>query len=300
MADTAHVFHCAGTPLVGVLSHPPAAAETALLVIVGGPQYRIGSHRQFVQLARSVAAAGHAVLRFDVRGMGDSGGAMRPFEALGDDIGAAIDFLFATLPGLKGVVLWGLCDGASAALMYCHERRDARVAGLCLLNPWVRSAQTLARTQVKHYYLQRLTQPGFWRKLLSGGVAWGALSGLLANLRAARGGDGSRAGGGSNAAAAQLPFQQQMAAAWRDPLRPILLLLSGEDYTAKEFVEAIRSDPAWSGAFDRPGLERHTLAGADHTFSDPAAKRAVERLTSDWLHALDNARSGIAREATTA
>jgi exosortase A-associated hydrolase 1 len=296
MHDTAHVFPGAGgEPLVGVLSHPAQPSDTALLVIVGGPQYRIGSHRQFVQLARSVATAGHAVLRFDVRGMGDSGGAKRSFEAIGDDIGAAIDFLFATLPHLKRVALWGLCDGASAALMYCGERRDPRVAGLCLLNPWVRSEQTLARTQVKHYYLQRLMQPGFWRKLLSGGVAFSALSGLLANVRAARGG-----GKPSGAAAAQRPFQQRMASAWHDPSRPILLLLSGDDYTAKEFIEATRADPAWAGALDRTGVVQHTLADADHTFSDPAAKRAVERLTSDWLHGLAALRNGSPREATTA
>jgi exosortase A-associated hydrolase 1 len=290
MTDTAHVFGCGGEPLVGVLSHPPAASDTALLVIVGGPQYRVGSHRQFVSLARSVAAAGHAVLRFDYRGMGDGGGALRDFEAVGDDLAAAIDFLFETLPGLRRVVLWGLCDGASAALMYCHDRRDPRVAALCLLNPWVRSAQTLARTHVKHYYLQRLTQPGFWRKLLSGRIAWSALSGLLANLRAAR--------GSAPAAASQAPYQQRMAAAWREPGRPILLILSGDDYTAKEFVEATRADPAWAGALQRAGLDQHTLAGADHTFSDPAAKRRVEQLTADWLRTLPAQHRPLPNEAT--
>jgi alpha/beta superfamily hydrolase len=48
-----------------------------VLVIVGGPQYRAGSHRQFTLLARSLAEQGFAVLRFDYRGMGDSTGAMR-------------------------------------------------------------------------------------------------------------------------------------------------------------------------------------------------------------------------------
>lgn len=278
MTDTAHVFECHGEPLVGVLSHPPAPSDTALLVIVGGPQYRVGSHRQFVALARAVAASGHAVLRFDYRGMGDSGGEARNFEAVSDDIAAAIDFLFATLPGLRRVALWGLCDGASAALLYCQERQDPRVAALCLLNPWVRSAHTLARTHVKHYYLRRLRQPTFWRKLLSGRVAFRAVHGLLANLRAAR--------GHRPAAAALAPFQHRMAQAWRDSTRPILLLLSGDDYTAKEFLEAARSDPTWAGALSRPGLQQHTLAGADHTFSDPAAKRRAEQLTIEWLQAL--------------
>ena len=44
---------------------------TAVLVVVGGPQVRAGSHRHFVQLARHLATHGHAVMRFDVRGMGD-------------------------------------------------------------------------------------------------------------------------------------------------------------------------------------------------------------------------------------
>jgi hypothetical protein len=42
------------------------------------------------------------------------------------------------------------------------------IAGLVLLNPWVRSEVSLAQTHIKHYYGQRLLQGEFWRKLLSG------------------------------------------------------------------------------------------------------------------------------------
>ncbi len=276
--ETAHVFAGGGESLVGVISHAAGRADTALLVVVGGPQYRVGSHRQFVGLARAVAAAGCPVLRFDYRGMGDASGEARGFEAVSDDIGAAIDLLFAELPGLRRVLLWGLCDGASAALLYCHDRRDPRVGGLCLLNPWVRSAATLARTHVRHYYLQRLLQPGFWRRLWSGKVAWNAVAGLVADLRTSRA-SGQPAAGGSS-------YQQRMAQAWRDGARPILLLLSEDDHTAQEFVEATRSDPAWHGALQRPGLRQHTVAGADHTFSAQATKREVERLTGDWCRGL--------------
>lgn len=275
--ETAHVFACAGEQLVGVLSRPAQPGDTAVLVIVGGPQYRVGSHRQFVALGRALAAAGVAALRFDYRGMGDAGGALRSFESVDEDIAAALALLQRELPGLRQVALWGLCDGASAALMYCQRRRDPLVRGVVALNPWVRSAQTLARTQVKHYYRQRLMQPDFWRKLLSGRVAGSALRSLLHNLRAARG------GAGPADADAPRSYQDRMAEAWRDTGRPLLLILSGKDYTAKEFLEATQTDPAWQGALLRPGLEQHTLADANHTFSEPAHQLQVEAITCRWL-----------------
>jgi alpha-beta hydrolase superfamily lysophospholipase len=82
--------------------------------------------------------------RFDVRGMGDSEGAARSFESIERDIGAAVDCLQRRMPGTERVVLWGLCDGASAALLYWHTTQDVRVSGLSLLNPWVRSEASLA------------------------------------------------------------------------------------------------------------------------------------------------------------
>ncbi|KAB8057318.1 hydrolase 1, exosortase A system-associated, partial [Janthinobacterium violaceinigrum] len=58
--------------LVGILSLPAAPGPRGVLIVTGGPQYRVGSHRQFVLLARALAAQGVPVLRFDLRGMGDS------------------------------------------------------------------------------------------------------------------------------------------------------------------------------------------------------------------------------------
>lgn len=274
--ESACMFQVDDDWLLGILSRSPEAAATAVLVIVGGPQYRVGSHRQFVSVARALAAAGFPCLRFDYRGMGDSTGGMRTFEAVTDDIGAAIDLLFREVDGLRRVVLWGLCDGASAALLYCQARRDARVGGLCLLNPWVRSAATLARTHVKHYYWQRLGQRAFWQKLLSGGVGASALRGLLSSLRLA--GRGVDASGGD--------FQGRMATAWRQGNVPVLLVLSGDDYTAREFVEATQADARWAGALQRAGVVEHAIAGADHTFSDPVTTLEVNAVTVRWLAGL--------------
>jgi len=272
------LFTCEGDTLLGILARPETPADTGVVVIVGGPQYRAGSHRQFVLLARALAAAGYAVLRFDCRGMGDSEGRQRDFESVSADIGAAIDALQQRLPAVKQVALWGLCDAASAALLYCDETHDSRVSGLCLLNPWVRSEASLARTQVKHYYTQRLMQKEFWIKLLRGGVALKALPGLARNIRVAV--TGTR---GSGATASQQPFQSRMAAAWQSFSGHILLLLSGEDYTAKEFLEYASKDAAWNNARTHPHLARHDLPGADHTFSVVKSRAMVENLTSSWL-----------------
>lgn len=284
--ELALVFPCGGETLVGVLAAPPradtasAAGDIGVVVLVGGPQYRAGSHRQFVQLARALAAAGYPTLRFDVRGMGDSSGGQRGFEQLDDDIAAALAALQAQQPAIRRVALWGLCDGASAALMYCHRRRDPRVAGLVLLNPWVRSAASLARAHVKHYYLQRLRQPAFWRKLLGGGVAARAAADLMQNLRLARGAGTAAAAG---PAEPQMPFQHQMAAGWRAFAGPMMLVLSGSDYTAKEFLEQVTMDAVWEGNLERPELERLDLQEADHTFSNTTSRIALQDATVAWL-----------------
>jgi exosortase A-associated hydrolase 1 len=264
------------SPLVGLLSLPASgdATERAVLVIVGGPQYRVGSHRQFVLLARQLASAGLAVLRFDASGMGDSPGAAATFEGRTPGIGAAIDALRQRLPHLKELTLWGLCDGASAALLYLDETADTRVNGLCLLNPWVRSEESLARAQLKFYYLGRLRQREFWRKLFRGGVQWLALLDLLRNLRKAFDRPAAKRDAG--------PFQTRMARVWRQFPGRILLLLSGLDLVAKEFIEYARSNPEWSGTLEQANVLVRELPEADHTFSNAVARAWVERQTLEW------------------
>ena len=55
-AERGLVFRCAGEELVGILH--PAPGATGVVIVVGGPQYRVGSHRQFLLLARRLAASG--------------------------------------------------------------------------------------------------------------------------------------------------------------------------------------------------------------------------------------------------
>lgn len=266
-----------GDTLPAILHAPAAPRDLGVLIVVGGPQYRVGSHRQFVLLARALCAAGYPVLRFDYAGMGDATGDARSFEQAGPDIRAAID-RFCDEAGLSRVVLWGLCDAASASLFHAHG--DARVAGLALANPWVRTAASEANAYLKHYYRQRLFSPAFWGKLLTGGFDW------RASLASLRGFWRQRRGARPEAItphtlSGSLP--ERMAQAWRAFPGPILLLLSGDDLTAREFLDVAGAPGPWSGLLSRPQVSRYDLPEANHTFSCQAWRDQVAACTIAWL-----------------
>jgi len=284
-------FEGDGARLWGILSRPAqgtAPSATAVLVVVGGPQYRVGSHRQFVSLARALARAGYPTLRFDYTGMGDSDGPRRSFDAVGPDIAAALDTLARACPGHR-IVVWGLCDAASAALMFATG--DPRVAGIVAANPWVRTDASFAAAQVKHYYASRLLQRDFWRKALRGGLHWGsALRSFAGTLHAARA--RPRAGNGAGT------FQDAMARGLARLRGRLLLVMSGNDLTAREFETFTRASNAWKGLLDDPKVSRIDLVDADHTFSRRAWLDTVEAETIAWLDRL-GAPGGGATVTTT-
>jgi exosortase A-associated hydrolase 1 len=274
------VFQLSGERLIGLVARPDVPADCGVLIVVGGPQYRVGSHRQFLLLSRRLAAEGYPALRFDYRGMGDSEGAMRSFEGVSGDIEAAIDALLLDCPTVKRVVLWGLCDAASAALLYVQATKDLRVAGLILLNPWVRSEASLAQTHIKHYYGQRLMQREFWVKLAGGKMQLlKSIRGLLSSAMLAR-------GKGVEREDAPPSFQDRMAEGLKQFPGVVLLILSGQDYTAKEFLEFVGSSALWSGLLDAGKITRIDVPDADHTFSSNALRSTVENGTLQWLRSM--------------
>lgn len=277
-SESALAFDCEGETLVGVVAHPESPSTAGVVIAVGGPQYRAGSHRQFTLLARHLAEAGYPSLRFDFRGMGDSGGSPMRFDTTAPDIAAALAALKRHVPTLERTVLWGLCDAASAALLYWHETHDPRISGLCLLNPWVRSEATLARTHVRHYYGRRLRTAEFWKKLLSGGIDVRSAFGeaIIKARQTFLSSDGPRE-------TAALPFQQRMAMAWQAFPAPILVILSENDLTAREFRDTVDRDPGWKGALSRPGVEVVEVADADHTFSTRRWRQQVADACAAWL-----------------
>ena len=281
--ETAICFACEGEHLVGVISSPTQSPSgLGVVLIVGGPQYRVGSHRHFAELARSLAQAGHHCLRFDLRGMGDSTGPYPGFDHSSPDITAAIEALKTAEPCVSGIVLWGLCDAAAGALIYCDSSTAHRPVGLCLLNPWVRSAESLAQTHLKHWYLQRLAQPEFWRKLLRGGVGLAAVQGFFNTWRQAR--------ISPKAQAVERPvahFRERMLQGLQRHQGPVLIQLSADDHTAMEFGEVARNTRAWAKALGQPQVELRTLPNADHTLSQPAAQTLATEQMLAWLSKLE-------------
>lgn len=279
--ERALAFDCAGEELFGILSLPSKPSRVGVVIVVGGPQYRVGSHRQFALLARHLAAAGFSVLRFDARGMGDASGDFPGFENIDPDIAAATATLRREVPEVLQVVLWGLCDAASAALL--SPKALEGIAGLVLLNPWVRNAETFASTEVKYYYKRRVLELEFWRKLLSGEVAiFSAFRDFLGKLLQ------------------QLPFRKQkvLKAGKTIDFRgrmvnglmafsgPVLVVLSGRDLVAAEFLEFCKEHPGMQDVWQRPTVARIDLVDADHTFSSRMHRAEVENATRNFLENL--------------
>lgn len=157
-------FPCEGERLGGWLH--PGEGHTGIVIVQGGGQTRFGPHRLFARLAGELAAAGHPVLRFDRRGIGDSGGTDAGFERSGPDIAAALTALRDACPRVEKTMGIGLCDGATSLLL-----AKASFDRLVLLNPWAIEEQGAPSAGAdRAHYARRLRQPGNWRRLLTGKV----------------------------------------------------------------------------------------------------------------------------------
>lgn len=278
MNERAVVFRCGGDELVALLHCARAESpQVGVLIVVGGPQYRVGSHRQFVLMARRLAEHGTPVFRFDYRGMGDSDGEPRTFESVDDDIRSAVDKFVDVVPTLRRIVLLGLCDAASAVSMYVPT--DQRVGGLILINPWVRTEASEAATVLRHHYASRLRELAFWRRLLTGDVRIAqAVTGLLGSIRTNLG-MGAR-GGGENV---PRRFIDRMLHGLESYSGPVLVVLSDDDLTAREFESLCRNSDKWRNATARPGVRTRRLVGADHTFSSATALGEATAAISEWV-----------------
>jgi exosortase A-associated hydrolase 1 len=254
-------FTCNGSGLLGIIDVPERPLPRGVLVITGGPQYRVGSHRQFTLLARLLAQRGIPVMRFDRRGMGDSEGEPRSFEEINDDIGAAMREFSAQMPDLKEVVIWGLCDAATAAAFYAGA--DERVRGLVLLNPWVRSPEGGARAMLRHYYPARLREVAFWKKVASGGLDFAAsATALRQNMRLA-------------ATERRSLLSQRVVRSLAAFDGHVMVVLSGDDLTASEFARLMTRHNVRAKRVD--------IDDANHTFSSQKWRTQVAEASANWI-----------------
>jgi len=260
-------FACDGATLGATLD--AAAGATGLLVCVGGTQTRTGSHRMFERLARAVSGQGHPVFRFDRRGVGDSSGEDPGWRGSGPDLAAAAAAFRREAPGVGRIVGLGLCDGAGAL---CLHAAAAGLAGLILVNPWLVEAGPgdPPPAALRRHYRNRLTDPGAWKKLLTGAISYKLLLGSI--LKSARRG-------------APGDLSSSLAGSLRASSLPAHWLLAEGDATAIAAAHELGTAP-WGGL----AQHRHALPTDSHTFARPGDMAALETAVLAALGALQSAR----------
>lgn len=278
--EEALVFRCGDDRMTGIVHLPTPPYRLGVVIVVGGPQYRVGSHRQFVLLARYLAEHGVAVFRFDCRGMGDSDGGLRNFEQINQDIKSAIDAFMAHAPSVDRIMLWGLCDAASAASFYAHE--DSRVDRLLLLNPWVRTEAGQAKAYLRHYYIYRLMTKDFWKKLISGAFEYSvSFRSLFELLKRSFGRDQDVELKNRVRSSQHLSLPERMRLGLINFKGGVRIVLSGNDLTAAEFGDLAKTK-AWRDALKSKQIELRVLDGSNHTFSRKIWRDQVALWTLEW------------------
>lgn len=251
-------FQCHGASLVGVVDIPERPLPRGVLVVADSAQYRVGSHRQFTLLSRLLAARGIPVMRFDRRGMGDSEGEPRPFDAIDEDIRAAMKEYFIQVPEMKEIVILGLGDSALAALLYAPG--DERVRALVLLNPLPAPAEGAAG--LGHPYLARLGELAFWRRLAAGKFA---PDGDAAHRAHARQLAGER----------RATLARRIGASLAAFDGRLLLVLGEDDGPAHRFARQLVRRQA--------GFRCIEVAHADHAFASSASREEVATTSANWI-----------------
>ncbi len=227
----------------------PADATIGWLFATGGSQTRVGPHRLYERLAHRLAAAGHAVVRIDRRGVGDSTGTDHGYLSSEPDLGAAMNALNAGFPTLQQHLGFGLCDGSTALALFGG---DLGLTDLVLANPWViePTGDLPPAAAIRGHYAKRLIDPRAWLKLLRGGVNIRRLArGIVHSVAREDGTLARRFAHGLKGEA--------------------LVVLAEGDGTAQSFASA------WRDLETKPIVTTLRIATASHSFADPAAFEAL-------------------------
>jgi len=263
MLERGHTFISRGKHLVAIehlanTDNRQVLSTKGVVIVVGGPQTRVGSHRLFVFLARALAKKGIHVYRFDYTGAGDSEGKITDFTDIQADISAAVTHFQQLQPQITELSLWGLCDAASAILLYLkhYPQANSVIQHLILVNPWVRQSHTQAQTFLKTYYLKRLFKREFWHKLLTGKISTGSTLSELKSFRL----QSKQSGQPNN-------FVEDMRKALHSYPGQSQIILSGNDLTADEFILLVKNNKNWQEVVVSNKVNQHIINQTNHTFS---------------------------------
>lgn len=237
-------FDCAGETLFGTLDE--AEGTTGLLIVSGGNEIRVGAHRGMAVLAARLAASGVPVFRFDRRGVGDSSGVNGGYAQSRPDLAAAAGTFRGLMPQLTVLAGFGICDAATALLLY----GDALFDRLILANPWLGGDEDglPSSAAIKARYAEKVRDPGSWLRLATGRVNIGKLAGGVAKAAA-------------SSAEGTTDFERSVFRALRSH-GDARVILAEHDATAIGFADAARRI-GYAGRTDVIDTASHSFARPD-------------------------------------
>ena len=246
-----------------------SGGAAGLLMVTGGSQTRVGSHRMYERLASALAERGVSCLRFDRRGVGDSGGEDPGFRGSGPDIAAAATVLRAQCPRLGRLYGFGLCDGATALALFGDA---AGLDGLILVNPWLVGTEAGAPppAAIRQHYRRRLLSREGWRKIVSGTVDYRKLLDGVMKIARRR---------------ETAPLARQVADALARHRLPTRLILAAGDATAIAAAVEMRA-----GIFKGLVGEARKIDSDSHTFARPGDEASLLQVVADTVDDLNASR----------
>jgi dienelactone hydrolase len=288
--DEAHTLFAITTEIDPSLPRAPKAHPHGVVMLNGGATSHIGPNRMYVELARRWAVRGYFVLRLDLAGLGDSatrpgqsGNEVYPPGAL-DDVSAAINFLRREF-GVEHVTLAGLCAGAYHALRSAIS--GLHVNTVLLVNPltfyWkqgsklsdVQDAEVLA---IPGIYAEKVLSIKSWRKVISGRInLWRV---LMIFLRRAMMTAGSTARDLSRLLKIKMPqdLGWELQSLAERGVRVVFLFARGD--VGRDLLR-MQGGSAVKSIGDRCRV--HVIDGADHIFSQGAARNELLKLLTSEL-----------------
>jgi dienelactone hydrolase len=288
--DEARTLFAITTELENSPPRPRAPQVHGVVMLNGGATSHIGPNRMYVDLARRWAASGYVVLRLDLAGLGDS--ATRPGQnrnevyppgAL-DDVSAAISFLRREF-GVEHVSLAGLCAGAYHALRSAIS--GLHVNTVLLVNPltfyWrqgsklsdLQEAEVLANPGI---YAEKIFSFKAWRKVMDGRVnLWRV---FMVFLRRALMTAVSTARDLSRLLRIKLPrdLGWELQSLASRGVRVVFLFARGD---VGQDLLRMQGGSAVKSIGDRCRV--HIIEGADHIFSQGAARKELLQLLTNEL-----------------
>jgi pimeloyl-ACP methyl ester carboxylesterase len=287
--EAVSIINTGGEGLVGVWHEPGSETsrrDAAIVMLHGWSGTRTGPHQMLTRAARTFAADGYRVFRFDFAGRGDSDGDTEAatLATMADDVRDVLQWCREEKQ-VSQVILVGLCSGCEVAL--AAATRNSCVSGLALWSaPVFAAGESSERKSRKrlHYakeYARKLLRPSTYAKILGGGLDTKSIG------KALSGGGGAENKNVEANVVGQLPPGWRAAALKRFEqwTSPLLLIYGTGDPTTEEAL-------AWYRAQVQGRIEPqvHFVEGANHSYYGLAWEREVFAVTLDWLGRLTTAR----------